>query len=43
MTLFVEGLSMLGAKAIQHSQLYSGQESSTRYIDFSQQKIMNPA
>ena len=43
MTLFVEWLSMLGAKAIQHSQLYSGQESSTRYIDFSNQKIMNPA
>lgn len=43
MTLFVEWLSMLGAKAIQHSPLYSGQESSTRYIDFSQQKIMNPA
>ena len=43
MTLFVEWLSMLGAKAIQHSQLYSWQESSTRYIDFSQQKIMNPA
>ena len=43
MTLFVEWLSMLGAKAIQHSPLYSGQESSTRYIDFSNQKIMNPA
>ncbi len=43
MTFFVEWLSMLGAKAIQHSPLYSGQESSTRYIDFSNQNIMNPA
>ena len=43
MTLFVEWLSMLGAKAIQHNPLYSWQESSTRYIDFSTQKIMNPA
>ncbi len=42
-TLFVEWVSMLAAKAIQHHKLYSGQESSTRYIDFSKQKIHNPA
>ena len=43
MTLFVEWISMLWAKAIQHHQLYSGQESSTRYMDFSKQKMLNPA
>jgi len=43
MTLFVEWVSMLGAKAIQDSKLYNGQEASTRYIDFSKQKILNPA
>ncbi len=41
-TVFVEGISMLAAKAIQDWRLYSGQESSTRYIDFSQQKFLNP-
>lgn len=41
-TLFIEGVSMLAAKAIQDSQLYSGQESSTRYIDFAKQKFHNP-
>ena len=40
-TLFIEGVSMLVAKAIQDWPLYSGQESSTRYIDFSQQPF-NP-
>ncbi len=42
MTLFIEGLSMLGAKAIQDTKLYNGQEASTRYIDFSKQEIQNP-
>lgn len=41
-TLFIEGVSMLAAKAVQDSQLYSGQESSTRYIDFSNQPFINP-
>lgn len=41
-TIFVEGVSMLVAKAIQDSQLYNGQESSTRYIDFSKQPFGNP-
>ena len=42
-TLFIEGVSMLAAKAIQDWKLYSGQESSTRYIDFAEQAFMNPA
>lgn len=41
-TMFIEGISMLAAKAIQDWPLYSGQESSTRYLDFSQQPFMNP-
>ena len=41
-TLFIEGVSMLAAKAIQDSKLYSGQEASTRYVDFSKQKFINP-
>jgi thymidylate synthase ThyX len=41
-TVFVEGVSMLAAKAIQDWRLYSGQEASTRYVDFSQQKFLNP-
>jgi thymidylate synthase ThyX len=41
-TVFVEGISMLAAKAIQDWRLYSGQEASTRYVDFSQQIFLNP-
>lgn len=41
-TLFIEGVSMLAAKAIQDNMLYSGQESSTRYIDFSAQPFLDP-
>lgn len=41
-TIFIEGISMLVAKAIQDWPLYSGQESSTRYIDFKQQPFANP-
>ncbi|MDO8463372.1 MAG: FAD-dependent thymidylate synthase [bacterium] len=41
-TMFIEGVSMLAAKAIQDWPLYSGQESSTRYIDFSRQAFVNP-
>ncbi|MBF0247291.1 MAG: FAD-dependent thymidylate synthase [Alphaproteobacteria bacterium] len=40
-TLFVEGLSVLACKAVQDNPLYSGQESSTRYIDFSKQAIVD--
>ena len=41
-SLFIEGVSMLAAKAIQDWPLYSGQESSTRYIDFQVQLFKNP-
>ncbi len=41
-TLFIEGVSMLGAKAIQDWPLYAGQETSTRYIDMSKQAIHDP-
>ncbi len=41
-TIFIEGVSMLAAKAIQDWALYSGQEASTRYIDFSKQYFLNP-
>ena len=41
-TLFIEGVSILAAKALQDNALYSGQETSTRYIDFSEQEILNP-
>ena len=41
-SIFVEGISMLTAKAIQDWPLYSGQESSTRYIDFQTQPFKNP-
>lgn len=41
-TLFVEGVSMLVAKAIQDWMLYSGQEASTRYIDFKEQRFEDP-
>ena len=41
-TVFVEGISMLAAKAIQDWRLYAGQEASTRYVDFSRQKFANP-
>lgn len=41
-TIFIEGVSMLAAKAIQDSPLYSGQEASTRYIDFQIQPFKNP-
>ena len=36
-TLFVENISMLAAKAIQSNRLYNGQECSTRYLDFKKQ------
>jgi thymidylate synthase ThyX len=41
-SIFVEGVSMLVAKAIQDWPLYSGQEASTRYIDFQIQPFKNP-
>src|SRR3989338_6678423 len=41
-TIFIEGVSMFVAKAIQDNRLYNGQEASTRYIDFSRQPFVNP-
>ncbi len=41
-TIFIEGISMLADKAIQDWPLYSGQETSTRYIDMSKQPIIDP-
>lgn len=41
-TIFFEGVSQLVAKAIEDHQLYNGQESSTRYIDFSTQYFYAP-
>lgn len=40
--VFIEGISILAAKAIQDSRLYNGQEASTRYIDFAKQVFHNP-
>ncbi len=41
-TIFIEDVSIIGDKAIQDWQLYSGQETSTRYIDMSTRKIIDP-
>lgn len=41
-TLFIEGVSMLMAKAIQDNPLYSGQEASTRYMNFENATFENP-
>jgi hypothetical protein len=40
--IFIEGVSMLTAKAIQDWPLYSGQEASTRYMDFSKSEFYDP-
>lgn len=41
-TVFIEGVSMLAAKAVQDWMLYSGQEISTRYVDFAHQPFIDP-
>ncbi|MFA5184250.1 MAG: FAD-dependent thymidylate synthase [Patescibacteria group bacterium] len=41
-TIFIEDISILGDKAIQDWPLYSGQETSTRYIDMGQRAIIDP-
>lgn len=41
-TCFIEQVSMLVAKAVQDTPLYNGQEASTRYLDFSQQEVIDP-
>ena len=41
-TIYIEGVSMLAAKAIQDNPLYAGQEVSSRYVDWSNQPFINP-
>jgi len=41
-SVFIEGVSMLVAKAVQDFPLYNGQEVSTRYVDFSAQRFIDP-
>jgi thymidylate synthase ThyX len=41
-TIFIEGVSILAAKEIQNWVMYSGQETSTRYIDMSKQSVTDP-
>lgn len=41
-TVYIENVSMLAAKAIQDELLYNGQECSSRYIDWSNQPFFNP-
>ena len=41
-TIFIEGVSMFVAKAVQNWPLYSGQETSSRYIDMSKQLVVDP-
>lgn len=41
-TIFIENVSILAAKAIQDSPLYCGQETSTRYINMEEQPFVNP-
>lgn len=40
--LYIEDVSLLACKAIQDNPLYSGQETSTRYIDFAKQRVSDP-
>lgn len=40
-TVWLEGISQLAAKAIENHPLFNGQESSTRYIDFSDQPMIS--
>lgn len=41
-TICIENVSMLCAKAIQQYLLYKGQEASTRYLDMSGQRLVDP-
>lgn len=40
--IYIEGVSQLAAKAIENHPLFNGQESSTRYIDFTNQPMVSP-
>src|SRR3989339_1067927 len=41
-TIFIECVSELVAKAIQDNQMYSGQQTSSRYVDLSRQPKVDP-
>lgn len=41
-TVFIEQISILADKAIQDWPMYSGQETSTRYVDMAKQAIIDP-
>lgn len=41
-TLFLEDVSILAAKAVQDWPLYSGQETSTRYLDMAARPVIDP-
>ena len=41
-SIFIEGLSILAAKALENHPLFNGQETSTRYFDFSKQGYHDP-
>jgi len=41
LTVFIENVSMLVTKAVQDFMLYSGQEGSSRFIDFAKQPFIN--
>ncbi|MDD5731613.1 MAG: FAD-dependent thymidylate synthase [Patescibacteria group bacterium] len=41
-TVFIEQISILADKALQDWPLYSGQETSTRYVDMAKQAIIDP-
>lgn len=41
-TIFIEDISRIADKAIQDWPLYSGQECSSRYLDFSKREIIDP-
>ncbi len=41
-TIFIENLSILADKAIQDWFQYAGQETSTRYVDMSKQRLVDP-
>ncbi len=41
-TIYLENISILMAKALQDHPLYSGQEASTRYLDFANRPVVDP-
>lgn len=41
-TVFLEDVSIFAAKAIQHHPLYNGQETSTRYYNFTERPVVTP-